>query len=315
MLHQLQRILLLFVLFWVASFSHAASPPDVALVDVVRSPDPVSVGADLTYKVIVVNNGETVAAGVQITNRLDASVVIKSINASLGTTAISGHEVINSIPSLDPHAEATIEITVVPSKTTTLIFFALVLFSDPDPNMSNNSFTIMTDAIGVPNLPPVTTIDLPADDIQMDALTDLDVSASVTDPDGTVSRVEFFLQDVKLAEKTCPPFTLKVPALRPGSYRLTVRSTDNLEAISVAQRTITTREIVTNKFLFPEYQSDAFQFAFSAHYFTDFVIEAGNPGNWSEIARLTRTNFSGVVIDSGAASAKNRFYRAVQVSP
>src|SRR3954469_5664752 len=72
MLHQLQRILLLFVLFWVASFSYAASPPDVALVDVVRSPDPVSVGADLTYKVIVVNNGETVAAGVQITNRLDA---------------------------------------------------------------------------------------------------------------------------------------------------------------------------------------------------------------------------------------------------
>jgi hypothetical protein len=119
---------------------------------------------------------------------------------------------------------------------------------------------------------------------------------------------------VKIAEKTEPPFELKVPALRPGVFTLTVRTTDNLEAVAAAQCHITSSGAGTNRFLFPKYENGLFQAFFSAHYFDDFAIEAKSAqGNWNEIGRLTRTNFSGVIVDPNA-DGQSRLYRAVQIS-
>ena len=66
---------------------------------------------------------------------------------------------------------------------------------------------------------------------------------------------------------------------------------------------------------FPKYENGVFSFSFMANYFDDFAIQSGTAdGNWSEIARLTRTNFSGQIVDPNADGG-SRFYRAVQVSP
>jgi hypothetical protein len=143
-------------------------------------------------------------------------------------------------------------------------------------------------------------------------LQDLVITAKAEDSDGIISKTEIYLQDVKLAELTSPPYTVSVPALRPGSYVITVRSTDNLFGSSTAQAKISTSEVSTNKFYNPEFRTDGFHYFFTAHYFDDFLIEVTEPGGtWNEFTRLTRTNFSAAFIDHTKSPA--RFFRAVQL--
>lgn len=57
----------------------------------------------------------------------------------------------------------------------------------------------------------------------------LTISANATDPDGNVSKVEFFDDSVKLGESLSAPFSYNLNAVG-GTYNLTARATDNLGA-------------------------------------------------------------------------------------
>jgi hypothetical protein len=60
------------------------------------------------------------------------------------------------------------------------------------------------------------------------------ISAAATDPDGTVSKVEFFANGAKVGETTSSPFTVSWSGMSSGSYSLTARATDNLGAMSLS---------------------------------------------------------------------------------
>ncbi len=77
------------------------------------------------------------------------------------------------------------------------------------------------------NQPPLISLTGPANGANFLETDTIALSATASDPDGYVSRVEFWANGVKLGEKGGAPFTLAWPGLHDvGSYSLTARAID-----------------------------------------------------------------------------------------
>jgi glucose/arabinose dehydrogenase len=79
----------------------------------------------------------------------------------------------------------------------------------------------------VQNVPPEISITSPADGSRFTAPATVDVEASASDPDGTVSKVEFYLNGTLSGTDTTAPFTHSFSSLSPGSYQIIAKATDN----------------------------------------------------------------------------------------
>ncbi len=76
------------------------------------------------------------------------------------------------------------------------------------------------------NQPPTVAITSPTDGATIPA-SSLTLSASASDGDGTISKVEFFNGATKLGESTTPPYRFTIASLGVGNYTFTARATDN----------------------------------------------------------------------------------------
>jgi hypothetical protein len=77
------------------------------------------------------------------------------------------------------------------------------------------------------NIPPAVTLTSPSNNETFAAAAPINLSATANDADGTVNKVEFFQNEIKIGEDTSLPFTftwLNVPA---GTYLITAKATDN----------------------------------------------------------------------------------------
>ena len=108
------------------------------------SPDPVSKGAPLTYSIVVMNNGSSSAAGVQLTDSLPANVQFVSAAATAGSCAQTGSTVACSLGTLSSGVSVSVTIIVTPKKLGTLTNTAQVGSLTPDPNPANNMDTEQT---------------------------------------------------------------------------------------------------------------------------------------------------------------------------
>jgi hypothetical protein len=70
---------------------------------------------------------------------------------------------------------------------------------------------------------------------------ELTLTATASDPDGTVANVSFFANGALLGTATAPPYRLRVTLDTPGSYTLTARVTDNKDG--TADSTPVTRTV------------------------------------------------------------------------
>lgn len=77
------------------------------------------------------------------------------------------------------------------------------------------------------NLPPKVVIDSPAAETRFIAPASFEISAAASDPDGTITKVEFFMGETKMGEVARPPFRLPVSGVTAGVRTLTARATDN----------------------------------------------------------------------------------------
>jgi uncharacterized repeat protein (TIGR01451 family) len=114
-------------------------------VSIVDSPDPVSVGANLTYTLTVANAGPLDATGVMVTNILPPSVAFVSATSSQGTCAQNGGVVACNLGVVPGATNATITIVVVPTIAGIIITnVATVSRAEADNYLGNNTATAVT---------------------------------------------------------------------------------------------------------------------------------------------------------------------------
>jgi uncharacterized repeat protein (TIGR01451 family) len=129
-----------------SSLSVGASPlPDQADLVVTKSdtPDPVTLGNNLTYTVNVTNNGPEQATAVVLTDAMFGSFTFVSATASLGSCS-GTNPITCSLGNLANGASATVSIVVTPTAVGSISNTAVATSTRPDPNSANNLVTIST---------------------------------------------------------------------------------------------------------------------------------------------------------------------------
>jgi len=118
------------------------------------TPDPATVGNNLTYTITVTNNGPTSpATSVLLTDTLDANVTFISATASPGAACTrTGLTVTCNLGNVSTATPAVVSVVVTPNTVGTINNTASVAGAEPDPNATNNSA-----AQGTVSLPAPTT--------------------------------------------------------------------------------------------------------------------------------------------------------------
>ena len=84
------------------------------------------------------------------------------------------------------------------------------------------------------NQPPLVIISSPAKGNAFLAPATVTIDATASDPDGTVSKVEFYNGTVKLGERTSAPWSFIWKEVQAGTYSLTAAATDNSNSRTVS---------------------------------------------------------------------------------
>lgn len=108
------------------------------------SPDPATVGGDVTYTVTVANNGPSGATGVTVTDTLPTDVAFVSAIPGEGSCAQPGGIITCSLGNLASGATATVAIVVTATAAGTMSNTASVTANESDPNTANNTATATT---------------------------------------------------------------------------------------------------------------------------------------------------------------------------
>jgi uncharacterized repeat protein (TIGR01451 family) len=111
------------------------------------SPDPVSKGAQLTYSIVVTNNGPGSASGVQLIDTLPTNVQFVSATSPAGSCAQTGSTVTCNLGDLSNGTSVTVTIIVTPKKAGSLTNTAQVNSISSDPNATNNIDTEQTTVV------------------------------------------------------------------------------------------------------------------------------------------------------------------------
>jgi uncharacterized repeat protein (TIGR01451 family) len=134
----------------------ASTPPADIAVSKTDSPDPVSVGSNLTYTLVVKNFGPGSAPDSRMTDRLPAGVTFVSVTTTRPSCSFAAGEVRCAFGTLAVNESATVTIVVRVDSAGTLVNTAIVGTTVADPNVGNNQIaTAVTTAQGA-FTPPAT---------------------------------------------------------------------------------------------------------------------------------------------------------------
>jgi uncharacterized repeat protein (TIGR01451 family) len=122
-----------------SEFSAGFSASANLAVTMTAAPERLLVGQELTYTIVVTNNGPNTATGVIVTDTLTAGAAFVTVTTTQGTASESGGVVTSTLGNLASGATATVTITVRPAAAGTLSNTASVAGQQPDPNPGNNT--------------------------------------------------------------------------------------------------------------------------------------------------------------------------------
>ena len=77
------------------------------------------------------------------------------------------------------------------------------------------------------SLPPVVTLTVPSNNASYGGDETVRLTATASDPDGVVSKVDFYVGDLLIGSVTSAPYSVDWSRMNPGSYVLTAVATDN----------------------------------------------------------------------------------------
>jgi len=90
-----------------------------------------------------------------------------------------------------------------------------------------------------PNAPPSVSIISPANGSNFSAPADITIEADASDPDGTVTQVEFFINGASIGVVAARPYRVTTNNIGPGGYSLSAVATDNANATGSASVSVT----------------------------------------------------------------------------
>jgi uncharacterized protein YfaS (alpha-2-macroglobulin family) len=96
---------------------------------------------------------------------------------------------------------------------------------------NNNAATTSGAMTVISNAPPTVSITTPANNSVFTAPASIPIEATASDPDGSISKVEFYEGTTLLNTDTSPPFSYTWPSVGQGTYSLTAKATDNRNAV------------------------------------------------------------------------------------
>lgn len=121
-------------------------------VSVTGAPDPVFIGSNLVYTIVITNIGPVSASNVRLTNTLSPSVAFKSSTASQGVLNTGANPISGALGSINNGASVTVTLTVVPTAIGSITNTAIVTSDTPDANSANNTFVTATTVWPLPFL-------------------------------------------------------------------------------------------------------------------------------------------------------------------
>jgi hypothetical protein len=95
------------------------------------------------------------------------------------------------------------------------------------------------------NKPPVVSITYPTKSSSFTAPATITINANAYDPDGTVTKVEFFSGTNKLGELTTVPYSIVLKNVIAGTYSITAVATDNQNATATSPTVIVEVSVIT----------------------------------------------------------------------
>jgi uncharacterized repeat protein (TIGR01451 family) len=121
------------------------------------SPDPVTIGEELTYTLTVDNFGPSAAEDVVVTDTLPAGVIFGAASATQGSCAELLGSVRCELGTIASGAAATVTITVTPMTTGTLQNTASVSSTTPDP-LGEDNFSLANTEVQAPPMATLTVV-------------------------------------------------------------------------------------------------------------------------------------------------------------
>src|SRR5579862_502316 len=110
--------------------------------------------------------------------------------------------------------------------------YAIVAVAYDDRNASSASSPVHV--VVDPNALPAVAITTPASGSTFTAPTNVTVSATASDSDGSIAKVDFFAGSTLIGSTTTAPYTIRWNAVAAGAYSLTAKGTDNVGGVTTS---------------------------------------------------------------------------------
>ena len=212
------------------------NPPEIGAYEYASNPPSPVIPVIPVYQNSVVENATPSLLEMTYNLNLNNSVVpstssfnilVNSVAKTVSSFAISGNKVQLTLASAIKSGDIiTVSYTKPASNPlqTSLGGQAITISAQP----------VVNNCINATNTPPVVTISNPRKGNKYENPATITIDAVASDPDGTISKVEFYSGEVKLVELTSAPYTYTWKDVKPGIYSITAIATDNLNATTTS---------------------------------------------------------------------------------
>jgi uncharacterized repeat protein (TIGR01451 family) len=215
-------------------------PPNTGVADIsvttADSPDGVVVGNDLTYTVTVTNNGPQNATGVVFSSSLSPQMRFVSVYSTQGNCKEADSTVVCKLDGIVAGNSATVNVVVNPAEDVVpfppggkvISTTAFAKANESDLNINNNSATENTTVLADSNTAPTVSITSPVTGALIVGPVNISVSATASDSDGSVSKVDFYGDGTLIGTSTAAPYSISWNNVSFGPHSLVAVATDDL---------------------------------------------------------------------------------------
>ena len=113
-------------------------------------------------------------------------------------------------------------------------YVGLAVCSHKNGTLATSTFDNVSISLGTPNAPPSASITSPLGGATYTSPASIDISASASDTDGSIARVDFYADGNLLGSSSLAPYGFAWPNVGPGTYSLTARATDNSNNVTAS---------------------------------------------------------------------------------